>query len=466
MRLLYDALSKHMYVIGGTGVGKSRAIESWVMQHVKNKRGVGVIDPHGELYDNLIARIAQLGRQVFDRVVLINPLDPSYTVGINPLELKSGEVPERRAQFLASVVTKIFRADPLITARMQRMMFHAFWLLIVSRLTLVEFEPVLTDADFRARLLIPLPHTHNLFRYWTREFPNSDRLVTEWTQSSLNKVGALVADPDFALMLGQQHSTLDYRALMDEGKVLLVRLSKGELSEQGSHLMGAFILAQIQLAAMSRAATPHVNYRRFTLFLDEFQNYTTDDIHEILAESRKYKLSLVVAHQFYEQLRHSPELQAAVLNTVGNLVCFQVGDSDAEQLVRDVFIPPVDLVKDVRRRRVPTGIDWWPFTIEEEPVWRPLPEIWELEKRKLTLLPPRMFWHKQRGKNAPRLLRTVNMPDVKKTPRLEEAIGELITVSAAAYGRAKPDVAAEITARAARLAGNKLDNIHELEEID
>ena len=466
MRLEYDALSKHMYMIGGTGVGKSRAIESWVMQHVKNNQGVGVIDPHGELYDNLLARIAQLGGRVHGRVALINPLDPTHTVGINPLELKKGEVAQRQAQFLAGVVTKIFRADPIITARMQRMMFHTFWLLTSSGLTLVEFEPLLTDADYRSRLLTPFADTHNLRRYWEQEFPSNDRLITEWTQSSLNKVGALVADPDFALMLGQQKSTIDFRAIMDEGKVLLVRLSKGELTEQGSHLMGAFILAQIQLAALSRAANPHEKHRQFTLFLDEFQNYTTDDIHEILAESRKYKLSLVVAHQFYEQLRDSPQLQAAVLNTVGNLVCFQVGDSDADQLARDIFVPPVDEIKDVRRRRVPTGFDWWPFTIEEEPVWRPLPEIWELEKRKLTRLPPRMFWHKQRGGSEPTLLRTVNMPDVKRTPRLEQAIAELTAASAAVYGRDKTEVAAKITARASKLAGNNQDEILEIEVID
>lgn len=466
MRLGYDDLSKHMYVIGGTGVGKSRAIEAWVMQHVQGRQGVGVIDPHGELYDNLVARIAALGERVYERVVLINPLDPEHIVGINPLELKSGEVAERRAQFLASVVTKIFRADPIITARMQRMMFHAFWLLVISSLTLVEFEALLTDEDFRATLLQPLSNRHNLRRYWEREFPTADRLVTEWTQSSLNKVGALVADPDFALMLGQQKSTVDFRAIMDEGKVLLVRLSKGELSEQGSHLMGAFVLAQIQLAALSRAAQAHQNHRRFTLFLDEFQNYTTDDVHEILAESRKYKLSLVVAHQFYEQLHHSPELQAAVLNTVGNLVSFQVGDSDAEQLARDIFAPPVDAIKDIRRRRVPTGIDWWPFTTEEEPVWRPLPEIWELERRKLTQLPPRMFWYRRRGEAAPQLLRTVTMPDVKRSPRLEQAIGQLMMVSAAAHARSKAEVAAELAARQDRVFGAEDDAIEELEAID
>lgn len=457
VRLDEKALARHLYVLGGTGVGKSRAIEAWALELIRRDQGIGVIDPHGELYQNLVARIAKQGRRLYEQVVLFNPLDPVHAVGFNPLELKSGEVAERKAQFLASVITKIFQADPLITARMQRILFHTFWLLIRSKLTLLEFEQVLTDRGYRARLLAPLSGFDGLQRYWEREFPEQDRLVTEWTQSALNKVGPLVTDPDFRLILGQQRSTLDFRAIMDAGKVLLVNLPKGQLGEAGSHLMGAFVLAQIQQAALSRAENPHSVFRPFTLFVDEFQNYTSDDIHTILAESRKYKLALVMAHQYYDQLRDHPKLQAAVLETVGNLAVFRVGADDAERLVKDLFTPALDEVKDVRVRKLPTGIQWWPYTTERDAVYRPLEEIWERETRHLTELPERTFWYKRRGTSDAVRLHTANMPDVVMTPQLQAAIAQLTTLSGQLYGRSKAAVRAEIAQRRSSNTENEDD---------
>ncbi len=440
MQLSDDALARHVYVLGGTGVGKSRALESWLVQLIKANQGVGVIDPHGELYDNLLARIAKQGRRFFDKVVLFDPIDPDYTVGFNPLELRLGEFPERRAQFLATVITKIFQADPAITVRMQRVMFHTFWLLIQSELTLTEFAPLLTDKQYRAKLLTPSTLDPKLRQFWEREFPSQDKTITDWIGSSLNKVDPLVTDPDFALILGQKKSTLDFRTLMDQGNILLVKLSKGVIGEAKTHLMGAFILAQIQLAALARANTQRSSLRRFHLFLDEFQNYTTDDIHQILAESRKYGLSLIMAHQFYDQLRDNPTLQAAVLSTVGNLICFQVGYQDAQRLVYDLFTPDIDEIKDVRTRKMPTGIRWWPYTTEQDIVWRPLSEIWELEARKLTELPPRFFWYKRRGGTEAELFRSLDMPDLIITPDLKKAIDTLRERSASHHGQPKDEI--------------------------
>ncbi len=323
MRLSDTQLSRHVYVIGGSGVGKLQAMEGWAIDLMRGDQGVGVIDPHGELYHNLLARIAVHGERIHPKVVLFDPLNPAHKVGFNPLELQVGEVAERKAQFLSNVIAKLFHADPLLTARMQRILFHTFWLLIQNHL--LEFEEVLTNPTYRKLLLQRVSSESSLRRYWQQEFPTQERLVKEWTQSSLNKVGALVTDPDFAPVLGQQHSTINFRTIMDEGKILLVNLPKGIFGETNSHLMGAFIVAQIQQAVMARAAVTYSAYRPFTLFLDEFQNYATDDIHEILAETRKYRLALVMAHQYYAQLLENPKLQAAVLNTVGNLVVFRVG---------------------------------------------------------------------------------------------------------------------------------------------
>lgn len=458
MLLSFEALGKHIYMIGTTGAGKSRGIEALAVQLMKAGVGVGVFDPHGELYHNLLARIARKGCRIWDNVVLIDPLNPEHTVGFNPLELQPGEVAERRAQFLADVVSKIFRADPLITARMQRMMFHAFWLLIAARLTLVEFPPLLTDRDFRTRLLEQSNANPKLRQYWEREFPTNQRTVTEWTQSSLNKVGELVTDPDIELMLGQVKSSIDFRSIMDQGKVFLAHLPKGRLSGRGSYLMGAFLLAQVQLAALSRADSPYAKPRQFVLFIDEFQNYLTEDIHEILAESRKYGLSLIMAHQHLGQLDDAPLLKAAVLNTVGNIVCFQMGSQDATQVVQDIFTPAVDMVKDYRSKKVPTGIDWWPYTTEFEPVYRPLGEIWELARRELTQLAPREMWYKRRGPYPPQKLRTPDMPDIQRSPKLERALAELEASSFTNYGRPKAAVRKQISERQTILFGEETTN--------
>jgi hypothetical protein len=457
MRFDDKALGRSVYVIGDPGSGKSRGIEGWAAQLMRQNQGVGVIDPHDQLCSNLVARLAKQGRRIWDKVVLIDPTDPDYTVGFNPLELKPGEIPERKAQFLATVISKIFRADPLITARMQRMLFHTFWLLCVSKLTLIEFEYVLTDSEFRTTLLMALPRDHKLLRYWQKEFPTQDRLITEWTQSSLNKVGPLSTDPDLELILGQQRSSVDFRRIMDEEKILLVNLPKGILTESNSYLMGAFILAQIQLAALSRAEQSQKEHKRFVLCIDEFQNYATDDVHEILAESRKYRLSLIMAHQFYDQLRDQPKLQAAVLNTTGNIACFRISSSDAELFMRDIFAPDIDQVKEIRLRRQPTGINWWPFTTEEEVVWRPLQEIWEMEARHLTMLRDREFWYKRKGPYSPRKLRTMDLPDVVMTPKLQASIDELRARSAALYGLTKSEARERIEQR--RTALNEQQSI-------
>ena len=428
-------------------MGKSRALADWILQLIKNRQGVGVIDPHDQLYKLIVPYVAKRGRRLWHNVVLFDPTDPEYVIGFNPLELHPGEVAERKAQFLATVVTRIFHTDENITVRMQRVMRYAFWLLILSKLTLVEFPAVLVNRNFRDYLLASIPETSKLHLFWQQEFPTQPRLVTEWIGSSLNRIDPLVTDPALKLVFGQQKSSIDFRAIMDEGKVLLVNIPKGVFGGRSTYLLGAFILAQIQLAALSRADQTRYSPRQFTLFIDEFQNYTTEDIDEILAESRKYGLALVMAHQFYEQLADSPKLQAAVLETVGNLICFRVGYQDAQQLVRDIFTPEIDRVKDVRVRKMPTGIDWFPYTTEKDMVWRPLNEIWEQEARELTSLPDRFFWYKQRGGEAAQRLRTRNVPDLPINPQLREAIQELRELSAKQYAREKTVVNSEIDNR-------------------
>jgi len=419
------------------------------MQLAQGGIGVGVIDPHGELFGNLVARIAATCNQkLWQRVVILNPLNDTYSVGFNPLQIHAGEVIERKTKFLADVITQIWRADPLITARMQRMMSHTFFLLATFGLTLNELPLAMTNVDFRKALLENLEETHPLRLYWDKEFPQNPRTITEWTQSTLNKAGSLTTDPDLSLLFGQRYSTIDFQEIMNSGKILLVNLSKGGLGGDTSHMLGGFVMAQIQQSALARANNPHQDHRPFILFVDEFQNYTTDNVQEILAESRKYKLSLVMAHQYHEQLSINPELQAAVMNTVGNYVCFRLGYADAKLFVHDIFQPEIDQVKDIRLRYQKVEGEEQEF---EDKLYRGQDEIWESETRKLTELQNREFWYKKRGPNPPVKLRSLHLPDIQMTPYLQESIDELVALSNSKYARPKSEIRREIARRERRL---------------
>ena len=386
MQIAIDTLLRHLWVIGASGVGKSTALLSWLTQLVAQGYGVGLLDPNSDLFRDFRAVIARtLREREWDRVILLDPLDPTSAIGFNPLELKPGEFAERKAAFLAGVVNKVFKIDPLIAARMQQIMLHTFWLLMRFDLTLVEFPLVLTHPAVRLGLVNRLPSSDYLLKsFWENEFPNdNERLVQEWTQSSLSKIRPLVTDPALRRIFGQQRSTLDFRRIMDERGLLLVNLSKGQLGGEKSQLLGTFLCAQIQLAALSRDQLDRRQRRQWLLAIDEFQNMLTEDIEEILVESRKYGLSILVANQHLGQLADYPKLQQAILNTVQNWAVFRVGAADAAILAPDLFNPGLDQAKDVHVRKNPTGLPWFPYTTVHDTVWRPWAEIQEQQARKL-----------------------------------------------------------------------------------
>lgn len=434
----------HVYVIGATGSGKSRALETWIQQDAQAGRGLGVIDPAGDLFANTLARLAILSLErpgLRERVVIVDPLDLTWTVAFNPLEVLPGEVPERKAGLLADAVTKIWQADPLVVTRMRRLMRYAFLSLMSLGLTLLELPRFLSDREYR-RSLLPSLKDPKLSRYWQGEFPQSVSQQQLWMQSTLNRVGDFVDDPDLRLIVGQQGSTLDFRQIMDEGLVLLVNIPKGALGWNG-YLLGAFIVAQIQQAALSRANISLNKRRPFYLYLDEFQNYITEDIHTILAESRKYGLSLILAHQYLGQLR-SGELRSAILNTVGNIVCFKVGEEDARALAPLIFAPDINAVKEERLRWQNLGSI--PIPIHER-VYRPLPEVKEALLRRLIDQEPRCFWYKQRGSRPAVHARTQDAPDPVLSAEAQEALWELWNTSGRRYGRLKAEVARELAHR-------------------
>lgn len=422
--------STHLHVIGQPGTGKSRAIESWFMQDVAAGHGVGVLDPHGELFDHLLAHVAQLAQEhpdIAERVIIVNPLDRTWTVGFNPLDKIEGISPERQAAFLSDVVVKITRLES--TGRTFRLLNFTFLALSELGLTLMDLPRFLVEEEWREQLLLQVSLTE-ILRYFHSEFPKARGAVHEWITPVLNRIGPLLFDPDLRLMYSIP-STIRFREILDRGMILLVNLSKGQLGEANSALLGAFIVAHIQKAALARV---NGSLRRpFFLYLDEFQNYTTDNIKDILSESRKYALSLILAHQFLDQL--APDLLSAVLNTTGTLACFRVGYRDAAFLSHEIFSPGtlMQTEPDLAFLRFgPVSVPW--------PTQHQVP----LQERELvsllTGLRHREFWVKPRGPHMPFKQRTFDMPAPEQTSARWEAQQEMIHMAGMRHGRLKCEI--------------------------
>lgn len=310
--------STHTYVIGQPGSGKSRAIESWVMQDIKAGRAVGVIDPHGDLYNNLLTRLTDYP-QLWKKIVLFDPLDEKWVVGFNPLDAVTDLPNERLAIYMTDIVIKVWKIQPEQAPRMVWLLTNTFLALSSSGLSILELPRFLSDPEFRIAMM-PKVGSEVVRNYFLNEYPQKHSNAMQWSAPILNKLGNLIFDPQIRTIFTGK-STINFRHIMDSGKILLVNLPKGIIGEELSSLLAAFIVAMIQKAALSRASTH--NRQSFYLYLDEFQNYTTDNIKDILSESRKYSLSLTLAHQYLDQL--SSDLRSAVFNTIGTIVCFRVG---------------------------------------------------------------------------------------------------------------------------------------------
>jgi hypothetical protein len=408
--------SKHMYVVGQPGIGKSRALESWVMQDVASGRGVGVVDVHEELFTHLLRRLAGLSPAVWDRVVIIDPTYSRWTVRFNPLEVVVGMSSDRLAGFLTDVVVKIWGIDSTESPRMVWLLKNAFLVLSELGLSLVELPRLLLDTPYRELLLPRL--TNPVARdYFQREYPQNPASVLTWAAPVLNKLGGLIFDQEIQPMLTGP-STINFRAILDGQQILLVNLPKGVIGEGVSALLGAFIVAHLQKAALSRneaLARPP-----FYLYLDEFQNYTTDNIKDILSESRKYNLSLIMAHQYLDQL--SPALLSAVLNTTGILNCFRVGYRDGYALAPYLFSSPGALSEEETQVKMShlAGVPLLHFQRQVKPLG------WEGLAAQLANLPDRVFWSRQRGLMVPQKLRTPDMPIPRLTRELSDRLAAML----------------------------------------
>ncbi len=325
-----DDRRRHLYIIGKTGTGKSQLLEELVVQDIKAGKGVAVIDPHGDLIDGILARVPA---ERAEDVIYFDPSDGERPMGLNMLEAQTEEQKHFVVTSIVGLMYKLY--DPQKTGIIGPRFEHAVrnaMLTVMSEpgSTFIEVVRVLTDANFVQELL-PKVQDPIIRRYWTDQIAQTaDFHKSEVLDYIVSKFGRFVTNKLMRNIIGQSESAFNFRKVMDEGKILLVNLSKGKLGEENSNFLGLILVPRILIAAMSRQDMPEEKRRDFFLYVDEFQNFATPDFAQILSEARKYRLSLTVANQFIGQMEE--EVKNAVFGNVGTLVTFRVGVTDANYL--------------------------------------------------------------------------------------------------------------------------------------
>ncbi|MGB4762748.1 MAG: type IV secretion system DNA-binding domain-containing protein [Candidatus Saccharimonas sp.] len=321
--LRYDR-SRHVYIIGQTGAGKSGLLELFALSDIFHGQGYAIIDPHGDFAINNMRFIP--GSRLED-VVYFNPADTQYPLGFNPLEVTDPNMKSNISSEVIGVLKRMF-AESWGPRLEYILRYTILALLDRPETTMLDITRMLTDKKFRKDTLSYCQDTVVL-QFWTVEFASwTDKFQSEAIAPILNKVGAFTANPIIRNIIGQPKSTFNIRKMMDEGKILVVNLSKGLIGEDNAGILGAFLVTKIQLAAMSRSDIPDIKDRRpFYLYVDEFQNFATDSFATILSEARKYALNLTVANQYTSQM--SDTVRDAVFGNVGTMISFRVSADDS-----------------------------------------------------------------------------------------------------------------------------------------
>ncbi len=317
--------SRHMYIIGQTGVGKSGLLELMTISDIYSPYGFALIDPHGDYAQDTLARIP---KERIKDVVYFNPADMEFPIAFNPMEVQDKKLKTHTCSELIGVLTRMFDSwGPRLEYILR---YSILALLDYPDSTMLDMTRILTDSQFRAKVIkhIEDPVVKN---FWTVEFSSwNSKFASEAVAPVLNKVGAFTANPLVRNIIGQKKSSFNIRQIMDENKILIVNLSRGLVGEDNAALLGSLLVTKIQLAAMSRADVPASQRTPFYLYVDEFQNFATDSFATILSEARKYGLNLTVANQYIAQML--PQVKDAIFGNVGSIVAFRTSADDARTM--------------------------------------------------------------------------------------------------------------------------------------
>jgi len=319
----------HMYIIGKTGTGKSTLIENMVISDIKDGNGLALIDPHGDLAEDVLNHIPKERK---DDVIYFNPADFKHPIAFNPLEQVNQEYHHLVASGLISVFKKVW--SDYWGPRLEHILrFSILTLLERPGSTLLDLPRLLTNKNFREQTLKHVTH-QQVREFWLYEFNKYNAVLRSQAVSPiLNKVGQFLATIPLRNIVGQKKNTFRFRKVMDEGQIFIANLSKGKIGEDNCALLGAMLVTRIQLAALSRANVPESKRKSFYLYVDEMHNFVTLSFADILSEARKYGLNLTLSHQYIEQL--DEKIRSAIFGNVGTIICFRVGAEDARYLAKE-----------------------------------------------------------------------------------------------------------------------------------
>ena len=330
-----SARTMHLAVMGGTGVGKTYFLENLIRQDIAQGTGFAVFDVHGDLAQNIVAYLAERARtneEILDRVVIVEPFDETHTVGFNPLERARHTSAFLQAQELAHILHLRWKTESF-GPRTEELLRSALYTLSVRNLTLLELSQLLTDQVFRQTLVKEIGEKA-VADYWEGRYdPLSERAQAQVREPLLTRVSGFLADPQVREIVGQRQSTFSFDEAIRKSLWVVINLSKGLLGEKNSEVLGSLFFTKLQLDVLGQARIPEEERKLFTVYADELQNLVGSNFATLIAEARKYGLSVAAGHQYWRQL--SPEMRGAMLG-VGSRLLFRVSYHDARELAGEL----------------------------------------------------------------------------------------------------------------------------------
>jgi hypothetical protein len=328
--ILKDDLRRHIYMAGKTGSGKSVLLENLAIQHIQNGDGVCFLDPHGDSAETLLKYIPS--HRIND-VIYFNPCDTEFPIAFNPMENPSPELRHLACSGLVGVFQKIWHDS--WGPRLEYILRNTILTLLETPgSTLLGIQRLLSDDAYRARIC-PTIKDSVVKAFWYQEYEKMPpKLKLEAISPIQNKVGQFLTAPLIRNIVGQSKSSFDVRDVMDNQKIMIVNLAKGKVGEDNGALLGSMLITKFYLSAMSRADMPENKRKDFYLYADEFQNFATESFANILSEARKYRLSLILANQYLDQL--IPTVRHAILGNCGTIISFRTGASDGKILENEL----------------------------------------------------------------------------------------------------------------------------------